>query len=427
MTIDRTKPTATVTPPATPTNAATLGYTVTFSESVSGLIAGDFARTGTATGCTVGAPSGSGASYTVAVTGCSEGTVILALKADSAVDTDGNAGPAADVAASTVTIDRTKPTATVTPPATPTSAATLGYTVTFSESVSGLIAGDFARTGTATGCTVGAPSGSGASYTVAVTGCSEGTVILALKADMVSDAAGNAGPAADVAASTVTIDRTKPTASVLTAKPRTGATLSGTRLPLGLGWSGGDNSGGSGIDLYAIERSVNGGTWTAVATATGRSAIVTVAPSGTIRYRVRAIDKAGNTGTWAYSRTLSPRLVQQSSAAVRYGGRWTTSKATAYSGGTLKFTKAAGRSATYSFTGRSIALVTTLAPNRGKVRVYVNGSYVATVNLQSSTWQYRELAWQKTWSTTRTRTVKLVVVGTAGHPRVDLDAFVVIK
>ena len=37
------------------------------------------------------------------------------------------------------------------------------------------------------------------------------------------------------------------------------------------------------------------------------------------------------------------------------------------------------------------------------------------------------LAQQKTWSIATSRTVKLVVVGTAGRPRVDLDAFVTVK
>ena len=44
-----------------------------------------------------------------------------------------------------------------------------------------------------------------------------------------------------------------------------------------------------------------------------------------------------------------------------------------------------------------------------------------------ATTKYRALAWQKTWSTSGTQTVKLVVVGTSGRPRVDLDAFAVLK
>ena len=427
VTIDRSGPTAAIAPPATPTNAATLDYALTFSESVTGLVAGDFTRTGTATGCTVGAPSGSGAAYSVAVTGCSEGTVILALKANSVSDGQANTGPASDVIAASVTIDRSGPTAAIAPPATPTNAATLDYALTFSESVTGLVAGDFTRTGTATGCTVGAPSGSGAAYSVAVTGCSEGTVILALKANSVSDGQANTGPASDVIAASVTIDRTKPSTSALTAKPRTGAALSGTLIPLGLTWSGGDNSGGSGLDRYEIERSVDGGTWAAVAAATGSPASVSAASSGSVRYRVRAVDKADNQGDWAYSRTLTPRLTQQTSSTVTYSGTWTSSSSASFSGGSARYASVAGRSASYRFYGRSIALVATKSTTRGKVKIYVDGAFVATVDLYRSSTQYRAVAWETTWSTSATRTVKIVVVGTSGRPRVDLDAFVVLK
>ena len=59
--------------------------------------------------------------------------------------------------------------------------------------------------------------------------------------------------------------------------------------------------------------------------------------------------------------------------------------------------------------------------------MYVNGVYQATVDLYRSSYQYRAVAWQKTWSTSGTRTIKLVVAGTSGRPRVDLDAFVVVK
>ena len=40
---------------------------------------------------------------------------------------------------------------------------------------------------------------------------------------------------------------------------------------------------------------------------------------------------------------------------------------------------------------------------------------------------YRAVAWQRTWSTSATRTIRLVVVGTSGRPRVDLDAFAVLR
>ncbi len=294
--------------------------------------------------------------------------------------------------------------------------------------MTGLTAGDFTRTGTATGCTVGAPVGSGSSYTVAVTGCSDGTVILALKADSIIDGVGNTGPEAGVTAATVTIDRTLPTTSSLAASPRTGQALSGSAIPLQLAWSGSDNKGGTGVVRYELYRSTNGGAWTAVSTSlTSKSTIVTAASTGTVRYRVRAVDAANNAGAWTDGLTLSPRLTQQSSTAVKYSGTWTNASSSSYSGGSVKATSVAGRSATYAFTGRSIALVTTKASTRGKVKVYVNGVYQATVDLYRSSFQYRAVAWQKTWSSSGTRTIKLVAAGTSGRPRVDVDAFVVVK
>ena len=334
----------------------------------------------------------------------------------------------ATTAGAATPIDRDPPTATLTAPASPTSAATLSYSLGFNESVSGLAAADFTRTGTATGCSVGAPSGSGASYTVAVTGCSEGTVILALKADSVSDAASGTGPAAAVVASTVTIDRSVPSTALLAVTPRAGGVLSGTAIPLALGWSGSDNAGGSGIARYELEQSRTGGAWTSVSKSlTAASARVTTPSSGTVQFRVRAVDKAGNTGAWTLGLTLSPSLVQQTSTAVKYSGTWSSGGSSSYSGGSVKYATVAGRSASYAFTGRSIALVTTKSPTRGKVKIYVNNSYVTTVDLYRSKSQYRAVVWQKTWSTSGARTVKLVVVGTSGRPRVDLDAFVVVK
>jgi hypothetical protein len=213
----------------------------------------------------------------------------------------------------------------------------------------------------------------------------------------------------------------------LVAAPRTGAALSGTSIPLTLTWSGG-TSGGSGVARYELAESRNGGAWTVISTSlTARSANVTVAASGTVRYRVRAVDTAGNAGAWTYGPTLTPRLTQQTSSAVRYSSTWYGSSASSFSGGSAKYARAAGRSATYTFTGRSIALVTTRATTRGKVKIYINGVYKGTVDLYRSSTQYRSIAWKGTWSTSATRTIKIVVVGTSGRPRVDVDAFVVLK
>ena len=54
--------------------------------------------------------------------------------------------------------------------------------------------------------------------------------------------------------------------------------------------------------------------------------------------------------------------------------------------------------------------------------MYLNGTLVATVNLQSVTGATREVVFAKTWATAKTRTIEIRINATAGHPRVDIDA-----
>ena len=107
------------------------------------------------------------------------------------------------------TVDLVAPTASWTEPTTPSSSRTLSYTLTFSELVSGITAGDFSLAGTATGCVVTpAASTANVAVSVSVTCTSDGTVIVRLGANSVSDASSNTGPTSVVTASTVTIDAT---------------------------------------------------------------------------------------------------------------------------------------------------------------------------------------------------------------------------
>src|SRR5262249_8079957 len=82
-------------PPDRVTTADPLPFAVTFPLAISGLTAGDFVLGGTATGCVVGAPTGSGTSFHVAVTGCSSGTVTLTLGKNSVANVGSTPGPAA--------------------------------------------------------------------------------------------------------------------------------------------------------------------------------------------------------------------------------------------------------------------------------------------------------------------------------------------
>ena len=94
------------------------------------------------------------------------------------------------------------------------------------------------------------------------------------------------------------------------------------------------------------------------------------------------------------------------------------------SGGSLAYSTAAGASATFRFTGYSIGLVAYRGPNRGSAAIYVDGVRTATISLHATTYASRQIVYATHWATNGTHTIRIVNLGTAGHSRVDVDAFV---
>jgi hypothetical protein len=115
--------------------------------------------------------------------------------------------------------------------------------------------------------------------------------------------------------------------------------------------------------------------------------------------------------------------LEQTSSKITYSGTWNTSTGVAYSGGSVRHASTAGRSVSYTFTGRGIAFVSARGPTRGSAKVYIDGTLAATVSLYRSTTMYRYVAFQRAWSSSGKHTIKIVVAGTSGHPRVDMDVF----
>jgi hypothetical protein len=140
------------------------------------------------------------------------------------------------------------------------------------------------------------------------------------------------------------------------------------------------------------------------------------------RYAVQAVDAYGNLSSQVAGSNLTA-TVYQTSSGVTYAGSWHTATASAYSGGSTRYSTSAGSSATFKTTGRSYAVVSTRAKTRGKVKVYVDGKLKGTVTLTASGTAYRRLVYVTSFATSASHTIKLVVAG----GRVDLDAFVVLR
>ncbi len=278
--INDDKPSVTINQAATqadPTKNSPINFTVVFSSPVSDFATGDVTFSGA--GATSAIVTGSGATYNVAVSGMTTtGTVTATIPAN--VASNNLASTSTD---NTVTYDTTPPTVTITPGTDPTNANPT-FTVTFSEDVTGFAASDVTLDGTAGGTKMASVSGSGASYTVTVSGMtSDGTVTAAIAAGVATDLVGNTNEASPSTVS-VTYDTMPPTAPTVT-----GTTPTNDPTPT---WSWTAGGGGNGTYRYKLDNAdlTSGATETTSLSYTPASAL----GDGTYTLYVQERDAAGN-------------------------------------------------------------------------------------------------------------------------------------
>jgi hypothetical protein len=212
---------------------------------------------------------------------------------------------------------------------------------------------------------------------------------------------------------------------------RSGVTLASTSTSAGLLATlnlGASDPGGAGVRDYDVKRSTDGGAWASIADDLATATLnVTLAPGHSYRFAVRARDRAGNVGSWVTGPSIRGYLSQQTNTAITWKGTWTKVSDPRFSGGSVRYATAAGASMKYSFSGRAIAWVTTFAPSRGAAKVYLDGVLVATVDTYAATTTFGKVAFAKTWASSGFHTIRIVAVGTAVHPRIDVDALEVVR
>ena len=314
------------------------------------------------------------------------------------------------------------------PGTTMTKSSTINYTLTFAGPVTGLSAGDLRRTGSALKCKVGTPTGGPTQYAIQVTGCTTGSVILTLNVDTVRGELLAVGPLGPIIAPKVIIDRSAPHVSTPRVSLRSGVQLDGSSttepLPITVSWSGSD--GGSGVKSYDVKRRYAGGYYSTIASNVTPTSLPwemkpgSPYPGPAYQFKVRARDKAGNVGSWIGPYPWRAALIQQNNSSIKLSGAWTNESGAAHSGGSVKTASAAGASASLTFHGRAVAWITTLRPDSGEARVYIDGALVATIDTNAGTTTERYVAYSRSWSGWGKHTIKIVVVG---GQRVDLDAF----
>jgi hypothetical protein len=227
-----------------------------------------------------------------------------------------------------------------------------------------------------------------------------------------------------VATDTIVLDTVAPVAGAPTRSIVAGSALTSGLIPVRLAWTGADAT--SGIDHYRVDQSTDGHAYALISsTLTARSLSRNLAAGHTYRFRVRAVDEAGKTGSFAYGLSFKLTAISQSNASVHYRGTWATSTSSTWWGGTARSSSMAGATASYTFTGKSISWVGLKAATRGKAQIFINGVLKATVDLYSPTTLRQRLIWSANYTTSATRTITIEVLGTSGRPRVDVDGFIV--
>ncbi|MGW0857457.1 peptidoglycan recognition protein family protein [Streptomyces sp. NPDC002690] len=217
------------------------------------------------------------------------------------------------------------------------------------------------------------------------------------------------------AAATVVAEKTAPAFTTKPSLALSAGTVSTTAVPVTLKWKAAD-----GIALKEVRLTAPvAKTYSATTT----SAAQTTKPGVSTTWKMSAYDRAGNTAAASVAGT--PVILQETSTART--GTWTAKSSTSYLGGKSYSSSAKNASMTWTFTGRSAALVVSRASTSGQVYVYVDGKKTATVDLKSATTKYRDAIWTTTWPAAAKHTVKLVVVGTSGRPAVTTDGLVYLK
>lgn len=86
---------------------------------------------------------------------------------------------------------------------------------------------------------------------------------------------------------------------------------------------------------------------------------------------------------------------QESDSNIAWYGPWSTAASTRLSGGSMRYTATAGSKVTVAFQGTGIAWIGNKSPRYGKASVYLDGKYLSTYDLYSSSVLYQQKLFSK--------------------------------
>jgi hypothetical protein len=237
----------------------------------------------------------------------------------------------------------------------------------------------------------------------------------------------------------IKIDRVKPTMN----RPPKAKFVAVTRLlptsiPVTIfnwNWSSdpGPSGGQSGFDRYWLRMTTDGGPLQNLTLASSNStaSVRYLEPSHTYQFQAHVVDKAGNTSLAAVGTPFTLELHQDDDPGIVYTGNWEPRNHTYASGGTTRASSQANATATLTFTGTSVALITTRGTDRGKLEVSIDGGPPVVVDLYRPALEGRRIVFTVNDLAPGIHTLTVRVLGQKHNSstgfRVDIDAFAVLN
>ena len=219
----------------------------------------------------------------------------------------------------------------------------------------------------------------------------------------------------------------KATGTPLLAAPAVVSTVSATPR-FGFSWGNPANPAGN---PYTVKWATSAGDdwtiWLLDTSAThavfgGTAGPFAAEPGATYRLEVLSQDPYGNDTRHALATVVEPLDTR---AAVPSPG-WQTLPSARRWAGTVAVSSRPGATMTWQVTGSQVTLVADRCPGCGKARVLVDGKVRAVVDTHAATLSVRQPVVTVAHLTAARHVVSVQVVGSTGHPAVQLDALAVL-
>jgi hypothetical protein len=220
--------------------------------------------------------------------------------------------------------------------------------------------------------------------------------------------------------------------------PDSAAVVANHMVPVTLRWAAGSGT----IASYHLQISRNGAAFVDAPVQPGSAtsltlplAMGTVLAPRSYQFRIRALNPNGVPSAWSTGAAMRLLPYDESNAAQRYVGTFTTAALAGSYGGTVRSAALAGArmdlaSTTTSTIPGSFAWVTTMGPDRGRASISVDRGVAVVVDLYSPTVRTMTLPFVTNLTSGRAHTVTINVLGTRNPlstgNRVDMDGLVIL-